>query len=109
MTNSIELMEERFASLPEDAQKAIKQFDYDLALKKIHTANKLHIDQAASLEQAVADVVFGDTRPQDLIGVINKELRIDHEKAKEIAFEVNSNILIPIQDLMKKIQSENTA
>jgi hypothetical protein len=106
MTNSIELMTEKFNNLPEDAQVAIRAFDYDGALKAIHQKYKLHIDQAASLEKALTDIIFGDDRPLGLIQRLERELRIDMELARNIAGDINSTILKPIQDSMKKLQLE---
>lgn len=106
MNNSITQIKERFDMLPEDTQKAIQSFDYDKALRSIHTKYNLHIDQAGALEQAVADVIFGSTKPYDLIKRISMDLRIEEEKAKEIAFDINTTILKEIQELMKKIQAE---
>ncbi len=108
MTNSIENMTERFSMLPNDAQKAIQQFEYDKALKKIHITYKLHIDQASSLEKIVADIVFGDKRSQEMVHLIEKELRLPNEEAVKIALEVNRNILMPIQKNMQMLQLEDT-
>jgi hypothetical protein len=105
MTNSIEQITERFALLPEDAKKAIHDFDYNGALKQIHDTHKLHIDQAAALEKIVADILFGDTHSTQIIGLLQKDLRLDTEKATQIAVEVNTKILLPIQEKMREIQA----
>lgn len=105
MTNSIETQTERFTLLPDDARTAIQTFDYDTALKDIHSTHKLHIDQAASLEKAVADVIFGDMHTNQLVSYIEKELRLDPGKAIELALDVNAKILLPIQENMRKIQT----
>ncbi|HEY1037099.1 MAG TPA: hypothetical protein VGE62_00790 [Candidatus Paceibacterota bacterium] len=107
MTNSLEQISDKFQDLPEDAQAAIRQFEYDKALRAIHMKYKLHIDQAASLEKAVANVVFGEIRPQTLISIIQNELRLDAELAKQVAFDVNERILMPIQEIMRNIQRES--
>lgn len=107
MTNSIELIKEKFELLPEDAQKAIQQFEYDKALKEIHDAYKLHIDQAYSLEKAVADVIFGDLETRQLISFIQSELRVSPETATQLSIDINTKILLPIQEKMKNIQAES--
>lgn len=101
-------MADRFNNLPEDAQKALQMFDYDEALKGIHTLYKLHIDQAAALERIVADIVFGDTRSQDMVHHIESELRVANETAAQIALEVNRQILLPIQKNMQRMQLEES-
>lgn len=106
MTNSIELIKEKFELLPDDAQKAIQQFEYDKALKEIHDAYKLHIDQAYSLEKAVADVIFGDLETRQLVSFLQSELRITPEIALQLSTDINTKILIPIQEKMKSMQAE---
>lgn len=100
-------MKGRFENLPEDAQQAIAAFDYDGALKNLHTQYKLHIDQASALEQIVANIIFGDRRPQSLVLEIESGLRVTHEQAVDIAMDVNKKILMPIQENMKEIQFKN--
>ncbi len=106
MTNSIELLKERFELLPRDAQEAIKQFEYDKALKEIHSTYKLHIDQAYTLETAVANVIFGELETSELISFLQTELRLSQETATQLAVEVNNKVLIPIQEKMKTIQAQ---
>lgn len=108
MTNSIENMADRFNQLPSDARKAIQRFDYDGALKRIHMQYKLHIDQASSLEKIVADIVFGDSQSQDMVHLIQAELRVDELIAAKIALDLNKNILVPIQRIMQEIQLEDS-
>jgi hypothetical protein len=106
MENSLIKMTERFELLPDDAQKAISRFDYDTVLRSLQLKYKLHIDQAASLEKNVADIIFGDKKSSDLILHLAQDMHIDANLSKTIAFDVNDSILRPIQDLMKKIQTE---
>ncbi len=106
MENTLIRMKERFERLPEDAQKAISQFDYDGILRNLHLKHKLHIDQASALEKNVADIIFGDKKSSQLILHLEQDLHVGEESAKIIAFDVNDTILKPIQELMKKIQTE---
>ncbi len=105
MPSSIE-QSERFEMLPAEAKEAIRSFDYDNALRSVHMKHKLHIDQAAALEREVTEVVFGDSKPYDLIPNIERELRVDAAMAKDIAFDVNDALLKPIQELMKKVKPQ---
>jgi hypothetical protein len=105
MQNSIELLP-GFKDLPSDVQKVVSDFKYDEALKAIHAKNNLHIDQAAALEKEVARVIFGDARSHELMANIQKELRLNPEKAQEITLEVNNIILKPLQSAMKAMQTE---
>jgi len=109
MQNTLMAMTDRFSSLPDDAQKAIRLFKYDDALRALHLKHKLHIDQAAALESDVADVIFGDRKPSELIPALSKDLHIEAAAAKIIAFDINDTVLRPIQDLMKLQVEENDA
>jgi hypothetical protein len=106
MKNSLEA-NEKFSSLPEDAKDAIRQFEYDKTLKQIHDSYKLHIDQAYSLERAVADVIFGDIEPHQLVSFLKNELRLSPELATQLSTDINTKILLPIQTKMRAIESAN--
>jgi hypothetical protein len=97
MKNSLEA-NEKFSSLPEDAKDAIRQFEYD---------KTLHIDQAYSLERAVADVIFGDIEPHQLVSFLKNELRLSPELATQLSTDINTKILLPIQTKMRAIESAN--
>ena len=103
MQNSIENLPD-FMDLPSDVQKVIRDFKYDEALRAIHSRHKLHIDQAASLEKETARIIFGDARSHELLGNIQKELRIDPKLAQEITLDINNTILKPLQASMKSMQ-----
>ena len=105
MPHSIESQTEKFKLLPDDAQAAIKSFDYDTVLQEIYKSYKLHIDQAYILEKTVAQIVFGEIEASTLLEFIQKELRLDHETAVKITLDVNIKILKRIQEKMREIQS----
>ncbi len=107
MTNSIE-SREGFEKLPEDAKQAIRKFNYDQVLKEIHTVYKLHIDQAATLESIIAEVVFGTFEGGSMLEKVEKELRLDPTRAGELVMDVNRKILRPIQENMRMIQEGGT-
>ncbi len=104
MTNSLET-KEKFQTLPDDAQEAIRQFEYDKTLKEIHNMYKLHIDQAYSLENIVSDVIFGETETHTLISLLTSELRLTQEQATKLSMDINTKILLPIQNKMREIQA----
>lgn len=106
MKNSLEA-NEKFSSLPEDAKEAIRQFEYDKTLKEIHDSYKLHIDQAYSLERAIADVIFGDIEPHQLVSLLKNELRLSPELAEMLSAEINAKMLLPIQAKMRAMESAN--
>lgn len=105
MKNSLEL-KAQFELLPEDAKNAIRQFEYDKKLREIHDSYKLHIDQTYSLEKAVSDVIFGEIEPNQLISFLKDELRLNPETATQLGSDINTKILLPIQNNMREIQAK---
>lgn len=105
MKNSLEL-KEQFELLPEDAKNAIRQFEYDKTLKEIHDSYKLHIDQAYSLEKAISDVIFGEIEPHQLIPFLKNELRLSPETSAQLGSDINTKILLPIQNNMRELQAK---
>lgn len=104
MTNSIVRMTDKFEQLPDDAKKAIENFPYDKELKDIHNHYHLHIDQASALERIVAGVIFGEHPPMSMVSMIGRELRVPLETAQNIATDINTKLLRPIQKSMQLIQ-----
>ena len=107
--NTLEQNTARFTLLPVDIQEAIKLFDYDHRLQKVHKKHKLHIDQSVALEALLADIIFGDMKSLELTNNIEKDLRIERSLAAEIALEINSDIILPLREKIKEVQeTENT-
>lgn len=105
--NTLEQMKEKFDTLPTDFQEAIRTYPYDQKLQAVAKKFKLHIDQLVELEKAMSDIVFGDLRASNLAHNLGTNLRISQEQANEIALDLNSNILVPLKDLIKHIQNKN--
>jgi len=106
--NTLEHMTERFELLPEDLQEAIRTFNYDQRLHQIQKKFTLHIDQSVSMEKAMADIVFGDLKSIELTSVLHNELRIDHQKAIELALTLNSEVILPLREHLQKLQEQKT-
>ncbi len=107
--NTLEQNTARFALLPADIQEAIKLFDYDNRLQKVHKKHKLHIDQSVALEALLADIIFGDMKSIELTNTIEHDLRMERGTAAEIALEINSTIILPLREKIKEVQeTENT-
>lgn len=104
--NTLEIMKERFEKMPINIQNAIKAFDYDYRLQKIHKKHKLHIDQSVLLEAAMADIVFGDMKSINLTDRLEKELRIDRSLAADIAIELNNELILPLREKIKEVQEK---
>ena len=87
--NSIERNKERFDSLPQDFQRAIRTSDYDLELATIAKKYKLHIDQSANLEETLAKFIFGEIESSDLISEMESKVNIPRDTAVEMVKEID--------------------
>ncbi len=101
--NTLEQMTERFERLPEGVKEVVHTFDYDHRLHLVSKKFNLHIDQLVGLENLCADVIFGDIEPHTLTSELQKNLRLDREKAIDIALEINSTILLPLREGIKEL------
>ena len=101
---SIERNTDKFNNLPEDYQEAIRTSDYDNQLALITKEHKLHIDQSATLEKILAELIFGEIKPENMISEIVERLFVSQAEAKTITIELNQLIIKPIKENLKNIQ-----
>ncbi|MEI6553079.1 MAG: hypothetical protein WCO09_00765 [bacterium] len=101
---SIERNTDRFNKLPNDYQEAIKTSDYDNQLSIIAKEHKLHIDQSATLEKVLAELIFGEIKPEHMVSEVSTRLSIPTTEAKTLTIELNQLIIKPIKENLKKIQ-----
>lgn len=107
MTYTVEELKERFETLPEDVQVAIKSIETADAIEAIQQKYKLHIDQAGLIAEEVGLVMLGFSRPFDFVARIASKLHITQMVASEITKDINENIFNPIKESLKKIHSLN--
>lgn len=105
--NTLERMTDKFNTLPFDFQEAIRTFDYDLRLNAISKKHRLHIDQLVHLEKAMSDVVFGDLKAKDLNNTLISEMHIEQTLVNEITIDLNKEILIPLREHIRNIQTKS--
>lgn len=93
---------ERYEALPEVLQDALYSIDTKAAVREVATAQRLHIDQAAKLDYAVALVMLGFTPTEDFAKEIEQELAIPKETALSVTALINEKVFLPIRDYLKK-------
>ena len=102
---SIERNTDKFNNLPEDYQEAIRTSDYDNQLALITKEHKLHIDQSAVLEKILAQLIFGEIQPENMISEIEDKIYVSQTEAKIMTTELNQLIIKPIKENLKNIQT----
>ena len=102
-------VEERLAQLPEDIQNAIMASDFDQKMQAIGRAHNLHIDQAQQLGNETLLVMLGVSPMSGFTDDIIQEVRVSKEEADKIIADINTQILAPIRESMKKTYEESAS
>lgn len=102
-TNAKKILFERFQSLPPALQQAIRSGNLRDKLKGIAEKFKLHIDQAAALENQTVTVMMGLQTPLEYAKSLEDELLVSEDTSYYIAEEVNKEIFLPIREHLKKL------
>lgn len=105
-TDSKKILLERFQSLPPALQQAIRSSNLRDQLKKIAEKFRLHIDQAAALENQTVMVMMGLQTPLEYTEALENELAVSENASYDIAEEANKEIFLPIREHLKKLFEE---
>ena len=103
---TIEEIEERFNSLPQDVQQAINSIDTTRKVSKIGQDYRLHFDQIQSLAASIGYLMLGFLKPSEFVYDLSREAHLPESVATEIAKEVNEKILRPIKERLREVHEE---
>ncbi|NTV44303.1 MAG: hypothetical protein HGA67_01230 [Candidatus Yonathbacteria bacterium] len=98
-----EQVEERFNNLPEDIQRVLGSAETGDALRRIGERNQLHIDKLEVLNDITVHMMIGLAPRAGYVQAITHELGVSEITARQIAEEVNSEILAPIRASLEKL------
>ncbi len=104
-TNTPQILQDKFASLPVELQQAITESGFIDKLRAISKDEKLMIDQGGALETEVLMVLLGVEALTSFEDNLIKELRLDKEKAKRISDLVGNQIFSPIHVHLEHLMS----
>ncbi len=107
MTTGLSYFREKLKDLPLDVREAVVNTDYLSGLEEIQVSQKLHIDQAAMMEELTFKLMLGEIDTEDYVLNLTKTLNIDPAKSLEIAQEVDAKIMQPIKNELQNIQDED--
>ena len=95
-------LDPRFASMPVGVQEAIARSDYQKKLYEIATKNKLQVTAMASLEDITVRLITNKISPSQYENELALATDLPADKVREIANDVNTNVLAGIRALMQK-------
>lgn len=98
---------EKYRNLPEDLKGAIFSVEMAKTIKDIGDKHKLEIDKIGVLGNETGMVMIGFTHPKDFISNLAQRLKVDKEKAREIAQDVNMQIFAKVRESLKKMHGED--
>lgn len=99
----------KFDSLPQDIKALVYSSDMFNVVKDLGSKYQLHIDKLAILEDLVADVLTGFTKPDDFVKALQTDLEIDEARASAIAKDVNDQLFVKIRESMKRLYGQPAA
>lgn len=107
MQTGLSYLRENLKKLPLDIREAIVNTDYLSALEEIQETQKLHIDQAASMEELTFKLMLGELDTKNFGSELSKALNIDSAKTNEIVMAVDQKVMQPIREEIQRIEDEN--
>lgn len=107
MKTGLSYLRENMQKLPLDVREAIVNTDYLSALEQIQESEKLHIDQAAVMEEFTFKLMLGEIDGNEYAEGLQKALNIDPSQAEKIVTAVDEKVMKPILEELERIQDEN--
>ncbi|MES2930619.1 MAG: hypothetical protein V4665_02445 [Patescibacteria group bacterium] len=96
------------SDLPENAQRAIRESDYQARLYAIGTKYKLQIERMSALEQVTLKFMAGKLSPSQYENELALSADLPAEKVRDIALDVNEEIMKNIRMSMKGQSQKET-
>ena len=102
MKKGYDYLYEKIDLLPADVAEVVLNFNYVEGFKSLSNKYKLHIDQAAALEDATFRLMMGDSESKDFIQQLVSEARLAEGVAKELAVDTQAALIEPIKQAIQK-------
>lgn len=99
-----QIINERFAQLPEVVQNTISDSDWQSKIRFIVDKNNLLLDQGLVIETETFLMMLGLSDPKDYVQNIQRSAQLSKDQAVQIALEVDDQIL---KEIRKKIIEES--
>lgn len=107
---TVDEIQNKFDSLPEELQEAITSSDVNDALEDIAKQNGLQLDQLGELVDLVGLIILGLVPSSDFIREFSREAEVSEKQARRIAEDVNGQIFAKLRTSIRIIETrENTS
>ncbi len=100
------ILQEYFANLPEEIQRALYTTDIRGILSTIAQKHNLRVDQAGELEDESLYIMLGLESSDDFVTNIQRALAVSHEEAVALAREVDEKLLHMVRESLMKLPEE---
>ncbi len=104
MKYTVEEINEKFKSLPEELQEAITSANTITKLDGISKKYSLMLDQASELGDEVGLFMVGLVKQKDFVKNIAERMGIRLSVAESISRDINTEVFDPIRDSLQKMQ-----
>src|SRR5438105_1495225 len=101
MEITLEEIQKKFESLPEDIKWAIMAANVDDNIIDIGKAENLNVEQMGQLSLETHMVMLGFTHPDKFEASVRESMQLPDEKTRRIADVINEKILKEIRTKMK--------
>lgn len=90
----------KFDALPQQVKDFMNSDEIPNKITAIGEKYGLHIDQIGVIQEEVAAVILGISKPESFIDAIEEHGNLPTEKAMLVATDINLQIFIPVKNLM---------
>ena len=95
-----------FETLPQDLKDALLSEDTANTIREISQRYGIKEEELPRFAALVGDILMGLLPPEEFSKTLERELKIDKEKAEKISREVNRFILFPVKDSLAEFYKE---
>lgn len=106
MNEDSNLIKEQFERLPEQLKRALDAVPWKSLVKEIALLNKLSLEQIPIVERETMFILYGFQSPDDYVGNLMREAKIDEATAVAIAQEVDKRVLQAISQQVDTVPKE---
>jgi len=95
-----------FETLPQELKDALLSEDTANTIREISQRHGIKEEELPRFAALVGDILMGLLPPEEFPKTLERELKIDEEKAEKISREVNRFILFPVKDSLAEFYKE---
>ncbi len=95
----------KYFQLPQDIRQLMFAVETADKINQVAQKNKLTEKQIWSVSYITGMILLGETNIVDFVKSLMKECHLSEEPARQLARDINSSILLPVKESLKKIHN----